>query len=119
MDKIILKNLGFYGYHGAMAEENVIGQKFFVDLELGVDLKIAGKSDCVEDTVHYGMVYEVVKNIMEGPAIQLIEALAEQSIEAIFKEFNKVMTIKMTLKKPEAPVAGMFDYFAVELYRER
>ncbi len=39
MDKIILKNLGFFGYHGAMSEENVLGQKFFVDLELGVDLK--------------------------------------------------------------------------------
>jgi dihydroneopterin aldolase len=119
MDKIILKNLAFYGYHGAMSEENVLGQKFFVDLELGVDLKTAGKSDRVEDTVHYGMVYDVVKGIIEGPAINLIEAVAEQSIEAIFKEFDKVMTIKMTLKKPEAPVAGIFDYFAVELYRER
>lgn len=119
MDKIILKNLAFYGYHGAMSEENVLGQKFFVDLELGVDLKTAGKSDRVEDTVHYGMVYDVVKGIIEGPAINLIESVAEQSIEAIFKEFDKVMTIKMTLKKPEAPVAGIFDYFAVELYRER
>jgi dihydroneopterin aldolase len=119
MDKIILKNLAFYGYHGAMSEENVLGQKFFVDLELGVDLKTAGKRDRVEDTVHYGMVYDVVKGIIEGSAINLIEAVAEQSIEAIFKEFDKVMTIKMTLKKPEAPVAGIFDYFAVELYRER
>lgn len=118
MDKIILKNLGFW-LSWCHVRRKRTWPEVFVDLELGVDLKTAGKSDRVEDTVHYGMVYDVVKKIIEGPAINLIEAVAEQSIEAIFKEFDKVMTIKMTLKKPEAPVPGIFDYFAVELYRER
>lgn len=119
MDKIKLKNLGFYGYHGVLEAENVLGQKFFVDLELGVSLKKAGDSDNVEDTVHYGMVYDLVKSIVEGPALNLIEAVAEKTIEAIFKNFEKVESVKMELKKPEAPVNGIYDHFAVELYRER
>ena len=31
MDRIIMKNLAFYAYHGAMEEEKVLGQKFFID----------------------------------------------------------------------------------------
>lgn len=119
MDKIILKNLGFYGYHGVLEAENILGQKFFVDVELGVSLKKAGDSDDVEDTVHYGMVYDVVKNIVEGPPLNLIEAVAEKTIQEIFENFEKVETVKLEIRKPEAPVNGIYDHFAVELFRER
>lgn len=119
MDKIILKNLGFYGYHGVLEAENILGQKFFVDVELGVSLKKAGDSDDVEDTVHYGMVYDAVKNIVEGPPLNLIEAVAEKTIQEIFENFEKVETVKLEIRKPEAPVNGIYDHFAVELFRER
>lgn len=119
MDKIILKNLGFFGYHGVLEAENVLGQKFFVDVELGVSLKKAGESDEVEDTVHYGMVYDVVKSIVEGRALNLIEAVAEKTIQSIFENFEKVETVKIEIRKPEAPVQGIYDHFAVELFRER
>lgn len=119
MDKIILKNLGFYGYHGVMEAENQLGQKFFVDIELGVDLKKAGETDSVEDTVHYGMVYNLVKSVIEGPALNLIEAVAEKTIAEIFKNFDKVSSIQLELRKPEAPVQGIYDYFAVSMFRER
>ena len=66
MDKINMKNLCFYGYHGAIAEENVLGQKFIVDCSLIVDLSDAGKSDDVLDTVHYGEAYNLIKNIVEN-----------------------------------------------------
>ncbi len=38
MDKILMKNMSFYGYHGVMAEEKVLGQKFFIDVVLEVNL---------------------------------------------------------------------------------
>ena len=45
MDKIILNGCRFYGYHGAFAEEQTLGQIFVVDLELTVDLTKASQSD--------------------------------------------------------------------------
>ena len=45
MDKIFLKNLAFFGFHGVLQEEKNLGQKFFVDVELSLDLKEAGKSE--------------------------------------------------------------------------
>ena len=55
MDKIILNGCRFYGYHGAFAEEQTLGQIFVVDLELAVDLTKASQSDNLDDTVHYGL----------------------------------------------------------------
>lgn len=119
MDKIIMKNLAFFGYHGVLQEENVLGQKFFIDIELFVDLKKAGLSDKVEDTVHYGEVYEKVKNIVENKRFKLIEALAENIAETVLDNFPKVNEICIKIRKPEAPVNGIFDYFGVEIRRKR
>lgn len=61
MDKILLSNMGFYGYHGVFKEESVLGQKFFIDMELYLDTKEAGLTDQMEKSVSYGDVYELVK----------------------------------------------------------
>lgn len=119
MDKIRMKNLAFYGYHGAMAEENTLGQKFFVDLNLYVDLKEAGHSDNVVDTVHYGEAYQVVKEIMEEKRFNLIEKCAQTICDALLEAFPKIVEVEIILRKPEAPVPGIFDYFAVEMRRQR
>jgi 7,8-dihydroneopterin aldolase/epimerase/oxygenase len=119
MDRIIMSNLAFYGYHGAMAEENVLGQKFYFDLELLCDIEKAGKTDDVMDTVHYGEVYETVKGVVEGERYNLIEALGENIASRILERFSKVVEIKLLIKKPEAPVPGIYDYFGVEIRRKR
>ena len=65
MDKIILNGCRFYGYHGAFSEEQTLGQIFVVDLELAVDLTKESQSDNLEDTVHYGLVFEAVQKQVE------------------------------------------------------
>lgn len=119
MDKIVLKNLGFYGYHGVLKEENVLGQKFFVDIILHVALKNAGKSDNVQDTVNYALVYNIAKEIVENKKYNLIEAVAEDIASSVLKEFTVVSEIEVTIRKPEAPVNGIYDYFGVEIRRGR
>jgi len=119
MDKIILNDLSFYGYHGALVEENRLGQKFFIDLELYLDLESAGKSDDLNQSVSYALVYEVVKGICEEERYQLIEALAEKIADRILKEFTKIEEIMVRVKKPEAPIPGIFDHVGVEIFRGR
>lgn len=119
MEKIVMKNLGFYAYHGAMSEENVLGQKFFLDVELICDIAEAGYSDDVLDTVHYGEVYETIKNVMENERYDLIEKVAQRIIDDIFEKFEKVKEIEVAVKKPEAPVPGIYDYFGVTFRRKR
>ena len=52
-DKLILKGLKFYGYHGAIPEEKTLGQMFLVDIDAWVSLKKAGESDNLDDTISY------------------------------------------------------------------
>lgn len=119
MDKIIMKNLSFYGYHGVLEEENKLGQKFIIDAVLHVDLEEASKSDSVYDTVNYAEVFEIVQYHASIMKYKLIETLAQNIIDEIFEKHKKVQEIEITVKKPEAPVNGIYDYFAVEIRRSR
>lgn len=109
----------FYGFHGLFAEENKLGQRFNVDLELFVDLQKAGQTDYMDDSVHYGHVYETVKAIVEGEQKNLIEAVAENIAEAILGNFTKVNACQVRVVKPDAPIPGHFESVAVEIYREK
>lgn len=119
MDKIILKNLFFYGYHGVLEEESKLGQKFIIDAVLHVDLEEACNSDNVNDTVNYAEVYEIIKYHSTVMRYKLIETLAQNIIKEIFIKHTKVQEIEITVKKPEAPVDGIYDYFGVEIRRRR
>lgn len=119
MDKIILSNLGFYGYHGVLEAEKVLGQKFFIDMELFLDTKEAGKTDDMNKSVSYADVYEVIKNIVENKRFDLIEAVAENIADEVLHKFSLLNSVMVRVKKPEAPVNGIYDYFAVEIRRDR
>ena len=60
MDKIVWENMRFYGYHGVLQGEKDMGQKFFVDGELYLDLSQAGETDEIRNTVDYSKVYEII-----------------------------------------------------------
>lgn len=119
MDKILLSNLGFYGYHGVLKEESVLGQKFFIDMELLVDTKEAGITDDMNKSVSYADVYDLVKEITEKRRFNLIEALAENIAKEVLDKFELINEVMVRVKKPEAPVNGIYDYFGVEIRRGR
>ena len=119
MDRIVMKNLSFFGYHGVMEEEKTLGQKFFLDIEIYADLSKAGRTDEVLDTIHYGEVYEVIKDIVENDRFKLIEALAENIAENVLEKFEKIEEINILVKKPEAPIPAIFDHVGVEIRRKR
>ena len=119
MDKIIMKGLIFYGYHGALKEEKELGQRFIVDAKLYIDLKKAGKTDDLDHTVNYKDIYETIKEIVENEQYNLLEALAERICGDILNSFDAIQRIDVKIRKPETPVAGIFDYFAVQIERGR
>jgi dihydroneopterin aldolase len=119
VDKIIMKNMEFYGYHGVLEEENRFGQKFIVTMELFADLKSAGISDDLRETINYAEVYEIVKNAVEKKLFKLIEALGEDIATTVLKRFSSVKELTVKVKKPSAPIKGTFEYFGVEIRRIR
>ena len=119
MDTIILKGLEFQGRHGCYPEERKYHQRFVVDAILHLDLNLAALSDDLTKTVHYGEVYNIIQEIVTGDHMNLIEALAAKIMKAIFLYSPLIQKIKITLIKPTPPIEGKYDYFAVELERDR
>lgn len=119
MDKIYLHKLAFYGYHGVFAEENKLGQRYFVNLELEIDLQKAGKSDQIEDSIDYGHVYQITKEIVEGKAYRLVEAVAENIAEKLLQTFDRLTACRVKVDKPDPPIPGHYQAVAVEIYREQ
>jgi dihydroneopterin aldolase len=116
-DRIILEGMQFYGFHGANPEERALGQSYVVDLAVELDLKKAGASDTLEDTVSYPQLYRAVQNVVEGESKNLLEATAEAIANRVLAEFP-VKAVKVLLKKPRPPIRGsVIDNAAVEIYR--
>lgn len=117
MDSIIAKGLKFMACHGVLAEEKTQKQEFIVDVELFYDLSVAGVSDDLNDSINYDKVYQQVKKIVENEQYNLIEALAENIAASLLMLFP-IESLELSLYKPQAPVIGDFEYFAVKIYRK-
>lgn len=117
-DRIVLAGLRFFGYHGALPEERTAGQEFVVDVEVETDLRAAGRSDALEDTVDYREVYAAARDVTVGPPKQLLEALAE-AIASRLLALDRVKAVTVRVRKPRARLAGPLDYSAVEVRRGR
>ncbi|WP_294658011.1 2-amino-4-hydroxy-6-hydroxymethyldihydropteridine diphosphokinase [uncultured Fusobacterium sp.] len=118
MDKIYINNLEFIGFHGVFPEEKKLGQKFLVSLELIVDTKEAGKTGDLTKSVHYGLVAQDVERVFLEKSIDLIETCAENIAEMVLKKYELVKEIKVTVKKPWAPLQMHFENVAVEISRK-
>lgn len=119
MDKIIIKDLKLYAYHGVNTEEKIEGQNFIFDIECSVDLSKPCATDDVNDTVSYAHIVKLVRKVFTAEKYDLLEKAAQEVADAILDNFDMIKKVKVTLKKPEAPVKADFGYVAVEIKRER
>ena len=116
MDKILMKGLRFKGWHGYYAKERRVGQLFFVDLVMEIDMHKSGHTDNLKDTVDYDAVYASVKEIVEGKPCNLIETVATLIADKIMASFS-FEAIQVTVHKPQAPIGGPFEDVAVVVER--
>jgi dihydroneopterin aldolase len=119
MDRMLLKRIVFYGYHGVYPEENRLGQKYLVDLDLRLNLSRAARSDDVNDTVNYAEIHALVKEIVEGPPVKLIEALTEKIASAVLGTYTSIIEATVSVTKPNPPFDITFDGVTVTLRRKR
>lgn len=118
-DKITLKGMRFYGYHGVNPEEKELGQTYLVDVEANSDLRLAGETDSLENTVSYTHIYRAVRSVIEGDSRNLLEALAQDIAGKLLAELP-LDGVSVTVKKPHPPIKGSsIDYAAVTIHRRR
>ena len=119
MDKIIVKGLRVFAYHGVNPEETEYGQNFELDITAGVNIETACRTDNIDQTVSYAAIIKTVKRVMTQKNCKLLEHAAQRVADALFEEFRQIETLMVTLKKPDAPMKADFSYVAVEIERVR
>lgn len=119
MDVIRIKNALFYAYHGVASDEQNLGGKFEVDIDMHCDLSSAMTSDNLQQTVNYEAVYAVVQKTITAKKYYLLEALSNAIAEAIFANFVRVARLNIRVRKPHPPVKGVVDYVEIEVSRTR
>jgi dihydroneopterin aldolase len=118
-DIIRIHNAVFYAYHGVLSDEQSLGGKFEVDVELHADLTRGALTDRLKQTVDYERVYDCIKTLVLGKKYNLIVALAVTIADGLLKEFKSLKKVVVRVRKPSAPVKGVIDYVEVEIARAR
>jgi 7,8-dihydroneopterin aldolase/epimerase/oxygenase len=119
VDKIYLNRMEFYGYHGVFPEETKLGQRFIVDLIVETDLKKAGITDNLDESINYAELFNLCKKIVEGKPYKLIESVAEKIAEEILNQYKKIQFCTVKVTKPDPPIPGNYQSVAVEITRSR
>lgn len=119
MDKISIKGLKIFAYHGVNPEEKENGQNFVIDLDYYVNINKACRMDSLDDTVSYAKVVKTIRRVFTAEKYDLIERAAQVIADAVLDEYEDIFKVEVTLKKPEAPISADFYYVAVSITRER
>jgi len=101
MDHIFISALAADAIIGIYDWERGVKQRLEIDLEMWVDLRAAGKSDAIEDTLNYKSVAKRVLALVDGSSYRLVEALAGEIARIVLEEF-KVSRVRVTVHKPGA-----------------
>ena len=114
MGLIQIEGMEFYAYHGCCKEEQIVGNKFLLDLHIETDLEKPANSDSINDTINYQAVYEVVKKEMILKS-HLLEHIANRIINSLYKNFSEIKKVTIKVAKMNPPIGGKVDNVSVTL----
>jgi 7,8-dihydroneopterin aldolase/epimerase/oxygenase len=117
-DELTISGIECFGHHGVFDVERRDGQRFVIDLTLGLDTAPAAASDDLQDTVDYGSLVGAVKAAVERDPVDLIETLAAR-IAAICVSDRRVEWARVTVHKPDAPIDATYSDVALTITRKR
>jgi dihydroneopterin aldolase len=116
MGSIRLEEMEFYSFHGHYKEEQIVGNKFLIDLEIETDLESAAHSDKLEDAADYQIAYNVVKAEMETKS-KLLENIASRILDSLYKNMKGIKRATVKVKKMNPPMGGKIGSVSVTISR--
>jgi dihydroneopterin aldolase len=118
-DAIFVNGLVLHAYHGVMPHEAKVGQPFGIDLVLDIDLAEASRTDTLKATVSYEALVKTASDAFCARRYRLVEAAAGAIADAVLGRYAKVRGIRVTVRKPHAPIAATFEDVGVTITRTR
>jgi 7,8-dihydroneopterin aldolase/epimerase/oxygenase len=118
-DRIELRGLRAFGYHGVFEYERRDGQEFVVDITVRTDFAAAAATDDLAATIDYGMLAELAVGIVTGPPRDLIETVVSEIADAVLAFDTRIVAAEVTVHKPSAPIPHTFADVRVVTARSR
>ena len=119
MDTLYINDIRAYGYTGAFAEENVLGQWFRVDLALNLNLAQAGASDRLSDTYNYADAVQAIQQLIQQQPFHLIESVVSEIAKTVLQSDDRLPQVTVKLTKLTPPVPNFTGNATVEITRDR
>jgi dihydroneopterin aldolase len=116
-DLILLEGIQVPAALGVTAAERRMRRPVLLDIAVARDLRAAGRSDRIGQTIHYKRIYEVVEDVAANQEHKLVEALGERIAQAILSKFD-ADAVTVTVRKPK-PIAGVLDHAGVRITRSQ
>ena len=117
MGLIRIEEMEFYAFHGHYKEEQIVGNRFLVDLEMETDMAAAAASDQLDDAVNYQVAYRVVKDAMKQPKSNLLEHIGKRILDALYTELEGIERATVTIRKMNPPMGGPIKSVNVTMSR--
>ena len=115
---IDLERMIFYAYHGCFKEEQVVGNKFQVDISIRTDVSVAMHSDSIKDALNYVKVYDVVKEEISKTS-HLLEHVTHRIVDRLLKDFSTILYLRAKVSKMNPPMGGQMKCVSMTLERSR
>ena len=109
MITISLHGAEFFAFHGFYPEEQKLGCKFIVDVDVSFTPPGDIKADKISNTVDYERVYAITEEQMKRTT-KLIETVAQSIADEIKRQFSFADTIRVSIKKLNPPLKGKVAY---------
>lgn len=117
-DFIKVTNMKVFAYHGVLEEEKKNGQDFYLNAKVYVDMRKAGITDKLEDTINYDMVCIYLAEVFAERVFDTIEAAAEYTLQEVIVNFPSIEAMELEVRKPHAPLTYVPEDISVTIYRE-
>lgn len=117
MDIILVEGLKVDTVIGCFAWERQIHQPLLLDLTIYYDLSNAAVSDDLQDTINYAQICDLSVEVIQIAKPQLIEHAAQLVLEKLFKTFDGIEKISITIRKPA--IIAQANSVGIRLERQR
>jgi dihydroneopterin aldolase len=117
MGIIKIEEMEFYAFHGHYKEEQIVGNRFLVDIQMETNLEKPAESDRLEDAVNYQVAYRLVKEEMKRIKSNLLENIGKRILDAIYREIDGITSVTVTIRKMNPPMGGPIKNVSVTMTR--
>lgn len=112
--RLTIRSAEFYAYHGVKPEEQTLGGKYQVDLDLYYD----GRQAIINDEVNFALNYEealfCVEEVISGENFNLIETIANEILNLLFDKFPQLQKATVRVRKMNAPIRRVVSFIEAE-----